>query len=103
MLNAGYLEEMYNRYIGYMQSDLGLLQLSEYDVINGNVSDHLCQIHAYIATFGIDDEHFLSKFERLVLLYERRLYDTIPDEKDIIEGLVQWHAKIIKKEKAKKA
>lgn len=50
---TSYISEMATRYKGYLQSDIGKMDLLRYadnkfDLINSNIDEHLCEISAFI-------------------------------------------------------
>lgn len=79
-----YRREMHHRYLGYMSSDLGFLSLQngKYDLINGNINNHLCEIGAFIRTYR-EDRDFLEEYAKLIKLYTDKLIEVYPEDSDI--------------------
>ena len=69
------------RYAAYCRTDLNLLKTSKYDVVNGNIADHLAQIYAFAKsslllykrdelTKLLHNEHLISLFTDLTIAYD---------------------------------
>ena len=96
-------DERILRYTMYMKSDLGLLNLldrgqSNYDLLNGHIHDHLCEIEAFLETYDLTAIDGISKlveyFEEVTVKYTDHYIRTIgfnfPIYSDIFETLRKY-------------
>ena len=74
----------------YIDGDRQLITLDRYDLINGNIWDHLAEIGAFIFVYHVD-EPFVEKYRSLVTEFSKRLVDRYPEHIDIWSDLIAMY------------
>lgn len=84
---TSYINEMAERYKGYLRSDIGKMDLLRYadnkfDLINSSVGDHLCEISAFIVCrliYEYDTNPVDSDIKAVAFRYIKEMYDLYTD------------------------